>query len=450
MRRDLRTMAIVLCASALAALQARADERAELEALRAEVSQERAALAQERAALAEQRQRVDDALGRLEALAPQPAAVGDAAKSSGAELHVYGFVQADGIYDFNRVDPDWSATLRPSKIPVQCPGSAACGNDGETTLSVRQTRFGVRGLVPTSVGDLTTRFEFDLFGVGADAGQTTFRLRHAYGQLGDFLAGQTWSLFMDPDVFPNTIDYWGPPGMVFLRNPQIRWTPVHQEQLSFAVALESPGSAVDQGKADTTDLSSWNHYPDVTAQLRWNGDWGHVQFATLFRWVGYQVRSLDGGGPDGYQLGAAANVSGVFNVFGGDRILWQVAGGQGFANYMNDGGVDLAPNESLTHELAVSGLGWLLYYDRQWDERWTSSIGFSEHRQWNTGGQTDAALRLVRYASANVLFHPTSDMFVGPELIWGDRQDKDSHSADDLRMQVSFHYDFGATIHGRR
>src|SRR5262245_19724518 len=110
MRRDLRTMAIVLCASALAALQARADERAELEALRAEVRQERAALAQERAALAEQRQRVDEALERLDARAAPAAAptplVGEAAKGSGAELDVYGFVQADGIYDFNRVDPD--------------------------------------------------------------------------------------------------------------------------------------------------------------------------------------------------------------------------------------------------------------------------------------------------------------------------------------------------------
>src|SRR5262249_5350077 len=110
MRRDLRTMAIVLCASAFAALQAHADERSELEALRAEVRQERAALAQERAALAEQRQRVDDALEKLEARAAPSAAptsaVGDAAASSGAKLDVYGFIQADGIYDFNRVDPD--------------------------------------------------------------------------------------------------------------------------------------------------------------------------------------------------------------------------------------------------------------------------------------------------------------------------------------------------------
>ena len=35
------------------------------------------------------------------------------------------------------------------------------------------------------------KFEFDLFGTGADAGQTTFRLRHAYASWGPFLAGQT-------------------------------------------------------------------------------------------------------------------------------------------------------------------------------------------------------------------------------------------------------------------
>ena len=66
-------------------------------------------------------------------------------------------------------------------------------------------------------------FEFELFGTGVDEGQTTFRLRHAYGELGQFGAGQTWSPFMDPDVFPNSVEYWGPTGMVFFRNVQFRW-----------------------------------------------------------------------------------------------------------------------------------------------------------------------------------------------------------------------------------
>ena len=31
---------------------------------------------------------------------------------------------------------------------------------------------------------------------------------------------------MDIDVFPNSIEYWGPNGMVFFRNVQVRWMPI--------------------------------------------------------------------------------------------------------------------------------------------------------------------------------------------------------------------------------
>ena len=30
------------------------------------------------------------------------------------------------------------------------------------------------------------------------------------------------SAYMDPDVFPNSLEYWGPTGMVFFRNVQVR------------------------------------------------------------------------------------------------------------------------------------------------------------------------------------------------------------------------------------
>ena len=31
---------------------------------------------------------------------------------------------------------------------------------------------------------------------------------------------------MDIDVFPNTLEYWGPNGMVFFRNVQVRYMPI--------------------------------------------------------------------------------------------------------------------------------------------------------------------------------------------------------------------------------
>lgn len=451
--------------TSLAPRSAHAVSAAELEALRDEIRQEREALADERRALEDQRRRMDDAIARLEerqSADELPAVSAGNAEDSGVRLDIYGFVHTDAIYDFNRVDPDWKATLRPSRIPINCQGGngqatdPGCGNDGETVLSVRQSRLGFRGWVPTQVGEIKTLFEFELFGVGDDAGETTFRLRHAYGELGPFGAGQTWSLFMDPDVFPNTVDYWGPVGMVFFRNPQIRYTPLDNENWRAALAIESPGSALDQGRLDATDLSpfgegfsNWDRFPDVTAQIRHRGDWGHVQLAGIVRSLGFEIRSNDGGDPDGSELGYAANLSGSLRLFENDAILWQVVGGRGFAGYMNDGGVDLAPNGDLDEARSVPGLGWLLYYNRQWAERWTSSIGFSEHRQFNTKGQTDSAFETGQYGNVNLLFHPVPQMYVGPEFVWGRRENNDGKSGDDSRLQVSFHYKFGGTVLGQ-
>src|SRR4029079_15812139 len=120
------------------------------------------------------------------------------------------------------------------------------GEDHSTFAGMRQSRLGVKTTSPTALGELKTQFEFELFGTVLDAGQTTFRLRHAYGELGSVGAGQTWSPFMDPDVFPNSLEYWGPTGMVFFRNVQLRWMPIRGDN-SLTLALERPGASGDAG-----------------------------------------------------------------------------------------------------------------------------------------------------------------------------------------------------------
>ncbi len=52
---------------------------------------------------------------------------------------------------------------------------------------------------------------------------------------------------MDIDVFPNSLEYWGPSGMVFFRNIQIRWMPIKGDT-RLTVALERPGASGDQGQ----------------------------------------------------------------------------------------------------------------------------------------------------------------------------------------------------------
>jgi hypothetical protein len=96
-------------------------------------------------------------------------------------FEIYGFAMADWIQDTKRVDPNWQDAFRPSRIAAP---EGEFGANGQSSLSVKQSRFGVKGTLPT--GDNTPpinfKFEFDMFGVGADAGKTTIRLRHAYGR----------------------------------------------------------------------------------------------------------------------------------------------------------------------------------------------------------------------------------------------------------------------------
>jgi len=177
-------------------------------------------------------------------------------------LFISGFAMLDAIYDFQRADPNSIGAFRPSKLPLN-----NMLPNGETAFSVRQSRLAFQGVAPTDVGDIKARFEFDLFGVGPDAGQTTIRVRHMYGEWGRFLAGQTNSVFMNIDAFPNVLDYWGPAGQLFLRNPQIRYTPISGNGRSLAVSIEAPGSAVDPGNVNEVDptlgVRGHNRAPDV-------------------------------------------------------------------------------------------------------------------------------------------------------------------------------------------
>src|SRR5262249_13606607 len=232
------------------------------------------------------------------------------------------------------------------------------------------------------------------FGQGVNEGETTFHLLNLYGQWGPLLAGQANTVFMDPDTFPNVIDYWGPPGMVYVRNPQIRYTHMMGAN-EIAVAFEEAANDIDPGNIRVIDpalgfnLQGNQKFPDLTAHYRYNADWGHIQVGGILRSIGFETLNTVNNAPKGDDIGWGINVSGNWKASATDTLHLSVVFGEGIASYMNDGGVDLGPKGEpghLTGE-SVPLVGFVGYYDHSWNEHWTSSFGYSRTEVDNTSFQ---------------------------------------------------------------
>jgi hypothetical protein len=390
---------------------------------------------------------------------PAPATTQDTAAKAQDKprLDIYGFAMLDMGYESGQTDPNWFDVLRPTKLPAF---ENQYGEDGHFFAGVRQSRLGVKGFMPTDVGEVKTIFEFELFGTGVDAGQTTFRLRHAWGELGQFGAGQTWSPFMDIDVFPNSIEYWGPNGMVFFRNVQVRWTPWSNEQGSrFVVALERPGASADQGeyagRIELSDVKGRFPLPDLSAHYRHVAGWGHLQVAGILREIKWDDLNDDQFDLSGSATGWGVNVT--TNVKLKKHVLRAgVAYGEGVQNYWNDAPVDVGiqnnfsdPRKPIVGK-ALPILGISAFIDLNWSDEWTSTAGYSLVDIDNSDAQTADAFKKGQYALANILYHPAPNVMLGPEIQWGKRENfRDGFTSDDVRIQFSAKYNFNLSLGGK-
>ncbi len=377
-------------------------------------------------------------------IAPDSTAEKGAKDADKARVEISGKVQGDYIFDFKRVDPTWNATLRPSKIPINCPGDPGCGKDGETIFSVKQTQIAVKGFIPTTAGEIKTELSLDLFNGGTT---NSFRLLNAWAQLGNWSVGQYYTLFMNIDTFPNTIDYWGPNGMTFIRNPQLRYTMPFGKDMKLAVSLESPGSAIDTGKvgaaAPGVGIQGRTHYPDVIGRWSLERESSQLQVAAMLRSIGWETTTTPDNNPSGTKAGYGATVMGFLGVGKGkDRVTGQLVFGKGIASYMNDGGVDIAPNLASREAEAVKSVGGFVYFDHYWSDKWSSSFGASMHRQTNTDGQLDNAFHEGRYASANLLYYPAKNILVGGEVLYGRNEQKNGQTGKDERVQFTAQFKF--------
>jgi len=383
-------------------------------------------------------------------------------------FQVYGFAMTDIGYNFDQIDPDWFDVVRPTKLPTF---ENDFGTDGNVFFSVRQTRFGVKSGTQTGLGELFTQFEWEMFGTGSDAGQTTIRLRHAYGELGCIGVGQYWSPFMDIDVFPNSVEYWGPNGMVFFRNIQFRYMPIKGDtRLTFA--LERPGASADGGVyseiLQEQNIRSQFPLPDLSAEYRYGQAWGYVELAGIVRYIKWVDQSDNEYDLSDEVLGWGLNLSSNLKITKNDVLRLAFVYGEGIQNYMNDAPVDIGIKDNTDADdpekpikgVPIPMMSAVAFLDHNWSEKFSTSVGYSFLDMDNTDLQDYNAFNKGQYALINLLYYPIENVMMGAELQWGNREnfnnlvedgedqypDNYLKTTDILKVQFSFKYNFSHKV----
>ena len=349
---------------------------------------------------------------------------------SKTSVQIGGFAQVDSIFDFDRIgSPDSFVT---NTIPTDIEGA------GQTNFSVRQTRLFIKTVTPNAGwGPLTTYVEADFFGSN---NTTELRLRHAYGEIGKdhrLLAGQTWSVFVDASVFPAVLDQQGAAGQMLTRRPQIRYTQTLRKGVDWAVSVEDPTAQISN--ETTVEGEARARFPAFASNVRWTGDWGHLQLAGIARRLTFDPDQ----GPRENDYGWGLNFTGSLKVIDRDKVLFQVAGGQGIADYMNDtGGLGLDGVYDGDSLESLGVFGGVLAYQHWWDPKWDSNFVYSYATVDNTDSQPSDAYHAAQYVAANLRWHPAERVMVGVEYLFGIREDKDGDTGSANRVQMSFQYKF--------
>jgi hypothetical protein len=346
--------------------------------------------------------------------------------SLGQSFHasVGGFARLDLIHDFDPIGDRYEFVT--TSIPTD--GSAG----SETTVSARQTRFNLD--VHHANDSLRLFAEGDFFGPGGD-----FRLRHGYGEFHGLMVGQNWSAFQDESIIPNTLDYEGPVGMVFVRQPQLRVTfsPIDQYELALAIEdtsqSDSNVSVPFPGRED-------HRLPDLVARLRNELPWGHLQLSSVLRDVGFHSDIVS----EQHVTGWGVSFSGALHPVECDRLYAQTALGEGFARYIEDldGSGSDAALDSNGNLVALPAIGAFVGWNHRLTERLQSNLVYGLARVSNSAGQTSDTFHRSEYFSGNMIWSPLPKLDLGLEILWGSRQDNNGARGEAVRLQFSTTFRF--------
>ena len=354
-------------------------------------------------------------------------------KIPGTELSLKfsGYVKTDINQDFDGIGN--KSQFSTNTIPVK--GTANADLDGGTNIQARESRISFEIVGEPGKRQFRTYVEGDFYGDG-----NAFRLRHAYGEYGGLLAGQTWTTFMDISARPRTLDYEGPDGEVFVRQAMIRWTQPIGKNWKVAVAAELPTVQIATAPTGFTGSAQGN-MPDFTGFVRYEQKRFHLQIAAIARNLHF-----DGTGTTANQSTAGWGLNSTFKVnpFGKDQLMGQFAFGSGISRYIESmSGQNIDALFGAGNKLvALPSRTGIIGYERHWTPKLMSAFAYSMADVSYNTGLGGSTIKRTQDGRVNLIWTPFKLVDLGAEFMWGRRDNQNGSFGDATRLMLSTVYRF--------
>ncbi|GAB5414890.1 MAG: DcaP family trimeric outer membrane transporter [Congregibacter sp.] len=369
----------------------------------------------------------------------------------GTKFQYGGYVQLDAIaslYSEGQPAALMDDLFVPSLIPVE---SVDGGGDPyeSTNIHAKTSRFWFKTETDTDAGKLSSFIELDfvLSGQGDERVSNSFssRIRHAYIKWDyeagkSLLAGQAWSTFFNVGALPDLIDFVGPVGTVFERQPMIRWT---NGPLQLALENQTTRVNLENGSAQLFD---GEYLPDIVA--RYNGKSGDLNWSmsAIARNLVYEQRAnANTEIASDEQLGYGLSFAGKWNL-GRNDLRFMASYGDALGRYMglnsfNDGFI----NENGEIE-KIDQYGGFVAYRHYWSDKWRSNFSISASEATNPSA-TEYAMagnlaKSYRSMHINLNYLPAPKFLIGGEFMYGSKELEDGRDGDMYRIQFAAKYAF--------
>jgi hypothetical protein len=311
--------------------------------------------------------------------------------------------------------------------------------DGVFQASASQSRIGFLTNTKTAYGNLETRFEGDFWSYNNS--DTRLRLRHAYGELNNVLAGQTWSNYNSFVGFTPTLDFYGPAGSMGYgtRVPQLRYTVGN-----LSIAGEDPRSqlASNLDEARPSDDDRISSLPALSVRYEENSEPFSYSIAGIARQLKY-----DTGPSDDTAMGYAGFLAGAYKV-GLLTLRGIVHATEGANSYLYDSGSSFNGADAFVTDSGeletLSGVGGSVGASYQITPKYAVNVsyGITDVDGEDDEGVVGNANRKNQNAFLNVMWTPIDEVMYGVEYGYFKTDVVNKDEVDASRLMVSAQYNF--------